>query len=191
MEGGSPTLRRRRLGLALRKLREEAQLTGEAVATVLERSPSWISRVEAGRVGVRSRDLRDLFELYRLPEGPEREELEELAREGKRRGWWSKYAEALPEAYSVYIGLEDEATGVSIFHNTVVPGILQSEQYARAVHSLAMPALPPDVLEARVEVRMARQRVLTREPALRVTAVLDEAVLHRAYGGRQILHDQL
>ena len=111
--------------------------------------------------------------------------------EGQRRGWWSRYSDALPEPYSVYIGLEDAATRLSAFHNTVVPGLLQSEEYARAICSLAIPPLPRDVLEARVEVRMLRQRLIAKESALRVAAVLDESVLHRAYGGRRILYEQL
>ncbi len=191
MEGGSPTLRRRRLGLALRELRERAGLTGEAAAAALDRSPSWISRVESGRVGVRARDLRDLFETYGLNDRAARAELEDLAQEGKRRGWWSRYAEALSESYAVYIGLEDEATSLSIYHNVAVPGLLQSEDYARAILSLALPPLASTILDARVDVRMARQRLLTKEPPLRVTAVIDEAVLYRAYGSHTILREQL
>jgi hypothetical protein len=191
VEGGSPTLRRRRLGRALRRLREGASLTGDEAGREVERSGSWISRVEAGKVGLRTRDLRELLDLYRLDDPQRRSELEELAREGKQRGWWSKYADAIHESYALFIGLEDEAQQLYEYEHTVVPGLLQTEGYCRAITRMHVPpTTPPELVEARVEVRMARQaRIAEKPPAMRL--VLDEALLHRAIGGQSTLKDQL
>jgi transcriptional regulator with XRE-family HTH domain len=188
---GSPTVRRRRLGLALRNLREGAGITGDAAAKALERSASWISRIEAGHVRLRTRDLHDLFDLYGLENHERRAELETWAREGQARGWWSRYREAIPEAYARYIGLEDEAEEIFVFDNVLVPGLLQTEEYAEAVNMRTIPAPPPEAGEIRVKVRMLRQRVLLKEPPLRMIVVLDQAVLHRSYGGHTILRGQL
>jgi hypothetical protein len=193
MEGGSPTIRRRRLGRALRDLRVRAGLTGSAAGAAVERSGSWISRVEGGRVGLRGRDLRDLLDLYELRDARRRDELEALAREGKQRGWWSKYAEDLPELLVVYIGLEDEARAIRGFQDGVVPGLLQTESYCRAVISQSLPVLPPmspAEIESRVEVRMARQAHVHRKP-VQLQYLLDEAVLYRTIGGTETLGEQL
>jgi transcriptional regulator with XRE-family HTH domain len=191
MPPGGPTLARRRLGQALRDLREQAGMTGDDVGSAVERSGSWVSRLEAGRVGLRTRDLGDLLDLYRLNDPGRREELIQLARDSHRRGWWSKFADALPESYAIYIGLESEARSQFIYDNVVVPGLLQTEAYCRAVLRQAVPLVKPDLVERRTAARMARQEQLfsTGAPELRV--VLDEAVLHRSFGGRQILRDQL
>src|SRR5690349_13373345 len=141
-QGGSSALQRRRLGQALRRLRDQAKLTGDEAGQAVERSGSWISRVEAGRVGVRLRELRDLFELYGLTNAREREDLEALAQSGKRRGWWSSYG--LPESYAVYVGLEDEAESLRMYHNLVVPGLFQTERYMRAVFQRGIPKISPE-----------------------------------------------
>lgn len=193
MEGGGPTIRRRRLGRVLRNLRERAGMTGSAAGTAVERSGSWISRVEGGRVGLRARDLRDLLDLYGVSDVDRREELEALAREGKQRGWWSQYSEDLPELLLVYIGLESAANAIRVYQDRLVPGLLQTEGYCRAViqRSLAAEApLSPAEIEARVQVRMARQTHVDRDrPQLRF--LLDEAVLYRTIGGAETLDGQL
>jgi transcriptional regulator with XRE-family HTH domain len=112
MEGGSPTVRRRRLGRTLRDLRIRAGLSGNAAGAAVERSGSWISRVESGRVGLRGLDLRPLLDLYGVHDQQRRDELEGLAREGKQRGWWSRYSDSLPEAFIVFVGLEAAAQSI-------------------------------------------------------------------------------
>jgi transcriptional regulator with XRE-family HTH domain len=191
MEGGGPTLQRRRLGRALRSLRELAGLTGDKAGQAIERSGSWISRVEAGRVGLRTRDLKDLFDLYNLQDPERRSELETWAREGKQRGWWSKYGDVINEGYATLIGLETEARALRTYENAVIPGLLQTEDYCRAIIHLYAPSITPtETIEARVEVRMSRQaRVGESRPDMRF--VLDEAVLRRPIGGRRTLRNQI
>jgi transcriptional regulator with XRE-family HTH domain len=189
---GSPTVRRRRLGLILRNLREKAQFTGEEVGNAIERSGSWISRVETGRVGLRGRDLNDLLDFYRVESKETRDELLALAREGKQRGWWSKYADSLSGPYATYIGFESEATELLTYETLVVPGLLQTEEYARAVFGSSMrPANTDDWVERKVKVRMERQVLLTREEPLKVWAILDESVIRRRIGGTSVLRGQL
>jgi hypothetical protein len=177
--------------LILRRLRERAGLTGEDAGTALERSGSWVSRVETGRVGLRGRDLNDLLELYRIDDPETAESLAALAKEGKGRGWWSKYADIVGSSYATYIGFESEASEVLSYESLCVPGLLQTAEYARAQIGRAMPAPSEDQLVRRVEVRMARQRVLTRARPLGLTAVIDEACLHRQVGGPEVMAAQL
>jgi transcriptional regulator with XRE-family HTH domain len=191
---GSPTVRRRRLGLLLRDLRQRKGLTGDQAGREIERSASWISRVEAGRTGLRPRDLRDLLDLYEVHDQTTRNQFLTLAEEGKRHGWWSQYAEAIPEPYAQYIGLEDGASVVRAFEPRVVPGLLQTADYARAVtlNSPLSPRIDPKITEELVQVRLRRQQLLRRlEEPVRLVAVLEEAVLRRAFGGRRVLCAQL
>ncbi|GAA5191612.1 helix-turn-helix transcriptional regulator [Rugosimonospora acidiphila] len=197
---GSPTVRRRRLGLILRGLRERQGLTGEQVGAAVERSGSWVSRVETGRVGLRSRDLTDLLNLFGVDDGMVRAELAALAREGKQRGWWSKYADSLSGPYATYIGFEAEAARLQVYETLTVHGLLQTEQYARALFRAALPKLDAEAVDRRVSVRLARQRsLLTPDPGaaapaagpLELWAIFDESVLHRHIGGQDVLRGQL
>jgi hypothetical protein len=172
-------------------MRERAGLTGEEAGTALERSGSWVSRVETGRVGLRGRDLTDLLRLYRVEDPDVVEQLTLLAREGKQRGWWSRYADIVTGAYATYIGYEAEATELLTYQTLCVPGLLQTEAYARALFSAGMPAVSPETVERKVEVRLARQAVLTRQRALRLSAIVDESVLHRVLGDRDVMQEQL
>jgi transcriptional regulator with XRE-family HTH domain len=189
---GSPTVRRRRLGLILRGLREKAGLTGEDVGTIIERSGSWVSRVETGRVGLRGRDLNDRLDVYRNTDASLADELLALAKEGKQRGWWSKYADTLSGPYATYIGFESEATELLAYETLVIHGLLQSEEYARAVFGAAMrPNNSGDWVERKVKVRTERQELLTRKDPLKVWAILDESVIRRQIGGPIVLRGQL
>jgi transcriptional regulator with XRE-family HTH domain len=191
---GSPTVRRRRLGLILRGLREKVGLTGEDVGATIERSGSWVSRVETGRVGLRGRDLADLLEVYHIDDTALRDELLALAREGKQRGWWSKYADTLSGPYATYIGFESEAAELLVYETLIVHGLLQTEEYARAMFGAAMlPNNTGDMVERKVKVRMERQELLTRQntPPLKLWAILDESVLSRQIGGPGVLRSQL
>jgi transcriptional regulator with XRE-family HTH domain len=188
---GSPTVRRRRLGLILRGLREKAGLTGEEVGAEIERSGSWVSRVETGRVGLRSRDLSDLLSLYRVDDPTLAAELLSLAKEGKQRGWWSRYADTLAGPYATYIGFESEAAELLIFETVLINGLMQTEEYARATFEAARPPNTGDMVERRVKVRMARQQLLHRPNPLKVWAIFDQSVLHRTFGGPDVHAAQL
>ena len=183
----SPTLRRRELGALLRSRRLELGLTVEQVAERLMISPSKVSRMETGQRGATQRDVRDLCTLYGITDEAERDRLMTLAREGKQQGWWQPYA--LP--YATFIGLEQAATSIKIYHSAVVPGVLQTADYTRAVHRAAIPRLADEVIEERVEERSTRQQLLTGEHSPLVDVMLDEAVLHRPVGGRSVMRDQL
>jgi transcriptional regulator with XRE-family HTH domain len=194
MPDASPTVRRRRLGQALRDLRTQAEISGDQAGAAVERSGSWISRLEAGRVGIRLVDLRLLLQLYGLTDPSRKEELEGLARQGQQRGWWSRYADALPESLLLYIGLEAEATSQCLYSNSVVPGILQVEDYSRATLRqglLSADKRDPEIIEKRVKARMARQELLKRNEPPHLTAVLEESVLLRPIGGVDVFRRQL
>ena len=191
-EGRSPTVRRRELGAILRTLRNGKSLTVEQVAERLLCSPSKVSRMETGHGTTTPRDIRDLCEFYGVTDQAERERLMMLAREGKQQGWWQPYD--LP--YSTYVGLEAEASSIRTFQVSVVPGLLQTEEYARAIHDAAEPEsatteLTPDVVELRVKARLRRQSLLMETKPLGFWAVLDEAVLHRVVGSSRIMEAQL
>jgi hypothetical protein len=150
-------------------------------------SPSKVSRIETGQRGATLRDVRDLCNFYSVTDEVERERLMRLAREGKEQGWWQPYD--LP--YSTYVGLEAEARLIRDYQSSVVPGLLQTADYARAGHEGAMPRLSSDVIDQRVQARLARQALLTQNAPPKFQAVLDEAVLHRAVGGPRVMSAQL
>jgi len=182
----SPIVRRRELGALLKALRTEKGWTAEQVAERLLVSPSKISRLENGHRGASARDIRDLCNLYGVDDD-ERQRLLELARQGKQRAWWQPLG--LP--YSDYVGLEEAATSISDYGLGILPGLLQTPDYARAVVQAAVPNWVPEVVDQRVEGRMARQHVLVREDAPHFEAVVDESVLHRVVGSPAIMRAQL
>jgi transcriptional regulator with XRE-family HTH domain len=183
----SPTVRRRELGALLRALRTGKGLTVEQVAERLLCSPSKVSRMETGHGIATPRDIRDLSDLYGVTDEGERDHLMTLAREGKQQAWWQSY----DLAYATYAGLEAEAVGISAFQSSVVHGLLQTADYARAGHEGTMPRLSPSQIDMQIEAKLTRQRILTRDSPPRFTAVLDEAALHRVVGGRQVMAAQL
>ena len=178
----SPTVRRRRLALELRRLRESAKLTCEEVAEQLECSASKISRVETGRVSVSPRDVRDMLQIYGVPES-QREGLVQLARDSRQKGWWHAYSDTIQPHFATYLGLESAASEIRIYEVSLIPGLLQTEEYARTVISAGMVNSPRDDIERQVKLRMARQPTLTRDDPPKVWAVLDEAALRRRVGG--------
>jgi transcriptional regulator with XRE-family HTH domain len=186
-EVGSPAVRRRELGALLRTLRAEKGLTVEQVADRLLCSPSKVSRMETGRGVATLRDIRDLANLYGVPDGVRRDHLIHLALEGKQQGWWEAYD--LP--YSKYVGLEAEAVSIRGYQSSVIPGLLQTTDYARALHEAAVPKLSPSVIDQRVEVRLIRQQLLSRESPPIFREVIDEAALRRIVGGRTVMRQQL
>ncbi|MGH3305574.1 MAG: helix-turn-helix domain-containing protein [Streptosporangiaceae bacterium] len=183
---GSPTVRRRELGARLRELRAARGWTVEQVAEQLQFSPSKVSRLENGLRGVSARDIRDLCDLYDV-QGERRQQLTDLAAEGKQRAWWQ--SRELP--YSTYVGLEADAATISDFGLGLIPGLLQTEDYARAVLTAIHPQLTADVIDQRLDGRLERQQVLTSASRPEFEAVIDEGVLHRVGGSRAIMRAQL
>src|SRR5580700_3740582 len=145
----SPTIRRRRLALELRRLRETAGLTCEQVAEHLECSASKISRVETGRVSVSPRDVRDMLDLYDVP-GEQRESLVQLARDSRQKGWWHAYSDTMMPQFATYLGLESAASEIRIYEVSLIPGLLQTEDYARAVIRSGMMSSPSDDIDRQV-----------------------------------------
>jgi transcriptional regulator with XRE-family HTH domain len=186
-EARSPTVRRRELGALLRKLRTDQGLTVEQAAEQLMISMSKLSRMETGQGVSTVRDIRDLCVLYGVSEGAERDRLMKLAADGRQRAWWQSY----DLGYETYVGLEAEALAISAFQSSVIHGLLQTADYARAGHEGAMPLLSPDKIERQIEAKLTRQRILTGEKPPRLTVVLDEAALHRVVGGRRVMAEQL
>ena len=162
---GSPTVRRRRLAAELREIRESTGKSGDAVAAALRWSPSKISRYERARTGLQPREVERLLDYYEVT-GPRRALLLELAEEAAQKGWWEEFADSLSPDYQQFIGLEHEATSISIWHVNVVTGLLQTAAYARHIISSYNRIEPhaPSMIERLVRVRMQRQQVLTREP---------------------------
>lgn len=185
--GQSPTVRRRRLASELRRLREQARFTIEEVGEKLECSASKISRIETGHVRVAPRDARDMLELYGV-RGDEQDALVQLAREARQRGWWHAYNEVFTGAF---VGLESDASSLRAFQALLVPGLLQTERYAREVIQAMRPAAPETEIGRRVAARMTRQELLRDPHPPEYWAVVDEAVLHRAVGGRDVMAEQL
>ena len=187
----SPTVRRRRLAAELRGIRESRGKSGDAVAAALKWSPSKISRYERARTGLRPRDVERLLDYYQIAE-PRRALLLALAEDAAQKGWWEEYADSLSEDYQQFIGLEYEAASIALWHVDVVPGLLQTEAYARHIISSYSKVEPvaPGLIGRMVRVRMQRQQVLDRD-GLQLTVVLDESVLRRRIGDDSVMYDQL
>jgi transcriptional regulator with XRE-family HTH domain len=184
----TPTGRRRRLGAELRRLREAAGLTIDRVAEVLECSQSKVSRIETGQVSATPRDVRDMLALYRVSDA-QREAMVQIAREARQRGWWQKFVD-VPDGVPAYVGLEAAATSIDIYMSLIVPALLQTADYARAVIGTVRPDLPATEIDRRVELRLRRQALLDQDhpPALRV--LLDDTVLRRPVGGAEVMAAQ-
>jgi transcriptional regulator with XRE-family HTH domain len=186
----SPTMLRRQLGVELRRLRDRAQRTVAEVAHGLGWSESKLSRIETANSGIRRPDLERLLDAYEVPEA-ERARLIALAGQARQRAWWEAYGDALPDAYETYIGFEAEASAIFTYEAQVVPGLLQTDEYASAIMRAFLADDRPEVINQRVAVRMARQAVLTRDPPPTLWAILDEAALRRQIGGADVMRRQL
>ncbi|MDI3386551.1 helix-turn-helix transcriptional regulator [Streptomyces sp. B-S-A8] len=185
----NPTVRRRRLGQELRRLRELKGMTAEEVADKLLVSQSKISRLENGRRSINQRDVRDLCGVYEVQDQRVVESLMQMAKDSRQQGWWHAFGD-IP--YSVYIGLETDAASLRVYEPQVVPGLLQTRAYAEALIGGALPETAHSDIEKRVQVRMRRQeRINSGEAPLRLWAVLDEAALRRVVGDRQLMIEQL
>jgi transcriptional regulator with XRE-family HTH domain len=186
MAGRSPRVRRRRLGMELRQLREDAELTIEQVAARLEVSDSKISRIENGQVGATPRDVRDMVTLYGVA-GQRLDNLMQLARETREKPWWNEYSDLQPDAAA----FEAEASSILMFAPMLLPGLLQTPGYARAVLREILFDLPPEEIDRRVEFRIKRQARLAESTPPKLWVVVDEAILHRMIGDPVTMHQQL
>jgi transcriptional regulator with XRE-family HTH domain len=173
-----PTVLRIGLGGTLRRLREEAGISRELAGDTIRASAAKISRLELGRVGFKIRDVEDLLTLYGVTDLARRGEFLAVARRANEPGWWSRYADLLPNWFETYLGLEQAASIIRTFELQFIPGLLQTADYTRAVTQLAHNR--PDEVERRVELRMLRQQLLTRPNAPKLWAVIDESALRRS-----------
>ena len=185
----NPTVRRRRLGQELRRLRELKGMTAEEVAERLLVSQSKISRLENGRRSISQRDVRDLCGVYEVEDQRVVDSLMEMARDSRQQGWWHAFGD-IP--YSVYIGLETDAESLRVYEPQIVTGLLQTRAYAEALVQGALPETSAADIEKRVQVRMRRQeRIAAEHNPLRLWLVLDESALRRVVGNRAIMREQL
>jgi transcriptional regulator with XRE-family HTH domain len=185
--GAGRTVRRRRLAHEMLQFREDARLTREEVAERMDWHPTKLWRIETARSGVTTADLRHLLEIYGVTEIRRRDALIALARNARQRGWWTSYGDALAGSY---VPLEAEATSIRTYEPTYIPGLLQTEDYTRAVMRVGLYGTP-DEIDRRVTVRMMRQQLHKRDEPPALWAVIDEAALRRPVGGRDVMCAQL
>ncbi|WP_371661822.1 helix-turn-helix domain-containing protein [Streptomyces sp. NBC_00280] len=185
----NPTVRRRRLGQELRRLREQKGMTAEEVAERLLVSQSKISRLENGRRSISQRDVRDLCGVYEVEDQRMVDSLMEMAKDSRQQGWWHAFGDV---PYSVYIGLETDAASLRVYDPQVIPGLLQTRPYAEALITGALPETASSDIDNRVQVRLRRQeRITAVENPLRLWTVLDEAALRRVVGSKLLMREQL
>ncbi|SCE77718.1 Helix-turn-helix domain-containing protein [Micromonospora matsumotoense] len=193
-EGGpatGPTVLRMLLGAQLRRLREARGVTREGAGWEIRSSESKISRMELGRVGFKERDVADLLTLYGVTAAADRDALLKLARDANSPGWWHRYGDVLPGWFQSYLGLEAAAALIRSYEVQLVPGLLQTPEYARAVVLLGHRGAAVEEVDRRVELRVQRQQVLHRADPPQLWAVIDEAALRRPIGGPQVMRGQL
>jgi transcriptional regulator with XRE-family HTH domain len=190
-QGTGPTVRRMILGTQLRRLRERAGLTRTEAGDSIRASDSKISRLELGRVGFKERDVTDLLTLYGVTDAEERGQLLQLAKQTNLPGWWHRYNDLMPKWFEDFVGLEEAANRIRVYELQFVPGLLQTEDYARALASHGDPKMVTDAVERRVALRMRRQKLLVGPEAPRLWAVIDESVLYRPIGGPRVLKAQI
>ncbi|MER5210193.1 helix-turn-helix transcriptional regulator [Streptomyces sp. NPDC002838] len=185
----NPTVRRRRLGQELRRLREVKGMTAEEVAERLLVSQSKISRLENGRRSISQRDVRDLCGVYEVEDQRIVESLMQMAKDSRQQGWWHAFGD-IP--YSVYIGLETDAESLRVYEPQIITGLLQTRAYAEAIIRGGSPETSEPEIDKRVQVRLRRQdRITAEKNPLRLWVVLDEASLRRLVGSRQVMREQL
>jgi hypothetical protein len=179
------------LGAQLRRLREQAGISRDDAGYHIRASGSKISRMELGRVSFRERDVLDLADLYGVIGSIERDGLLTLVREANAAPWWQKFGDAMPDWFAMYVGLEESAALIRGYDIQFVPGLLQTEEYARAVILTGAAEVPESEIERRVALRLGRQKLLTKQDAPKFWAIVDEAALRRPIGGHAVMQGQL
>lgn len=190
MTEANPTVRRRQLGVELRKLREGVGLTCEDVGERMEWSRAKVSRLENGKAVIRTPDLELMCRIYGA-EGDTVQALIALSKEAKTPGWWHDYDDAIPSWFSAYVGLEAAAATIRYFENEVIPGLFQTPDYIRAIHRAASVREDPDEIDRMIAFRLARQQILGRPDAPLIWAVIGEGALRRVVGGPEQMRAQL
>ncbi len=185
-----PTVRRRQLGLELRRLRESAGKTPREAADWLEISTSTLSKIELGRQAIKGTHVRLLTQLYGVG-APDADTLLRLAREANQRGWWAAYGDTVPDWVRTYVGLEEDASELWVYESGLMLGLFQTPAYAEAITAATRPGADAEELARLVAFRTARQERLFGDRAPRLRVVLDEAVLRRLVGGPAVMREQL
>ncbi|MCW2948530.1 MAG: putative DNA-binding protein [Actinoallomurus sp.] len=186
-----PTVRRRIVGAQLRRLREAAGITRREAGDAIKAGEAKLGRMELGRVGLDEHDVVELLALYGIQDHDERDALLALVREANRPGWLQAYSRSMPAWFRPYVDLEEAAQVIRTYEVQFIPGLLQTEDYARAVIAHGMSAPPAKEVDRRVELRLRRQRILSTPTPARLWAVIDEAALWRPIGGSDVSRAQL
>jgi transcriptional regulator with XRE-family HTH domain len=186
-----PSVRRLILGSQLRRLREQAGISCAEAGYSIRGSASKISRMETGRISFKERDVDDLLTLYGLAELDERAQLMSLVAQTKQTGWWHRYNERMPKWFEDYVGLEEAAARIQSWELQFIPGLLQTEDYARMAIVHGHPRAAEETIESMVDLRMRRQRILGGTHPPRLWMVIDESVLHRTLGSAAMLKKQI
>ena len=186
----SPTVKRRRLALTLRQLRGRAGLSASDAARRVDHDSSWLSRIENAEVRPHPNDVRALLDLYGVT-GEQAEAVIAVARQAKQRGWWQRYGDAVPDWFASYVGMESEASVIRSYQCQMVPGLLQTEDYARAAFQGAPVPMRDDEVERQVSLRMERQAILTSDAPPMLRMVVDEAAVRRLVGGAEVIRGQI
>ncbi|WP_042396080.1 helix-turn-helix domain-containing protein [Streptacidiphilus carbonis] len=189
--GSGSMVRRILLGSQLRRLREAKGITREDAGYTIRASESKISRMELGRVSFKERDVTDLLSLYGVDDETERTALVTLVREANQAGWWHSFSDAMPNWFQTYVGLEEAAALIRTYQVQFIPGLLQTEDYARAIMLLNRPHMEQSELERRINLRMRRQKLVADGDGPRLWAVVDEAALRRPVGGPAVMKAQI
>lgn len=189
--GGGSTARRLILGSQLRRLRESSNVSREAAGEVIRGSGSKISRMELGRVGFKERDVTDLLTFYGIHTTEEHASFLDMVRKSNEPGWWHRYNDLMPNWFQDFVGLEESTSRIHTYEIQFIPGLLQTERYARAVAAGGRPESAPEALDRRVHLRLQRQQLLTQSNGPHLWAVIDESVLHRPIGGHAVLREQI
>jgi transcriptional regulator with XRE-family HTH domain len=188
---GGPTAARILLGVRLRRIREKRGISRSKAAYAIRASDSKIGRMELGRSPFKERDVKDLLTLYAVTDERERESLLRLARESAGPGWWQAFGDLISPGYEHYLGLEQAAAQVRVYEPRLVPELLQTSHYARAITKLRHPREEALEVERRIDLQMERQRRFFEASGHRLWAVVDEAVLRRARGGSKVMRAQV
>lgn len=187
----NPTIRQRRLARLLRELRTAAGLTHADACQVLESAESKLGRIENAQSGIRLPDLRALLDAYGVTDPAERQEIEVLSKESKRKGWWSRYAKSVDSAYAAYVAVEWDATKLYNVETNLIPGLLQTPEYARALIELGAPDATAEQVETLINVRHERRAILDRDDPLQLWVIISESAMHHRVGGVKTMKAQL
>jgi transcriptional regulator with XRE-family HTH domain len=188
---GSPTARRIMLGARLRRLREAAEVSRAEAGFAIRSSESKISRLELGRVSFKPRDVTDLLTMYGVTDPEKREAFLEMVKRSNEPGWWHRYIDLVADWFQDYLGLEESASRIQTWEQQFVPGLLQTEDYAKAIISHGWSPMATQSVQRQVGMRMRRQALLGRPDPPKLWAVIDESVLHRPIGGRRVMLDEV